>query len=228
MLSGNERVVEYQEWTLRIRRPEGEGPHPVLFLLHGWMGNEDVMWIFTPRLPKNALLIAPRALVPAPEGGYGWNIHHGGGWASVQEFQPAVEALLDLIVDLKEGQGARLWDELEVDFSQTAMLGFSQGAALTYTFSLLHPERVQRLAGLAGFMPEGAEELVKSRPLQGKHVFVAHGQEDEIVPIEKARQAVELLEQAGAQVTYCEDDVGHKLSASCFRGLGEFFRKDEG
>lgn len=224
MLTENEGVVEYQDWTLRIRRPEGPGPHQVLLLLHGWTGDENVMWIFTPRLPKSSLLIAPRGLKPAPQGGYSWNTIHRGGWASVSDFRPAVDALLDLIVDLKDGQAASLLDGMEADFSKTSLLGFSQGAALTYIFSLLHPERVQRLAGLAGFIPEGAQELIQSTPLKGKRAFVAHGRQDETVPIEKARQAVELLEQAGAQVTYCEDDVGHKLSASCFRGLGEFFK----
>ena len=32
-----------------------------------------------------------------------------------------------------------------------------------------------------------------------------------------------LLEQAGARVTYCEDDVGRKLSRNCFRSMKTFF-----
>jgi predicted esterase len=56
-------------------------------------------------------------------------------------------------------------------------------------------------------------------------VFVAHGTRDELVPIERGRHTVQTLEQAGAQVTYCEDDVGHKLSAACFRALEAFFKK---
>jgi len=47
---------------------------------------------------------------------------------------------------------------------------------------------------------------------------VAHGTQDQLVPIDRARTSIELLEQAGAQVTYCEDEVGHKLSANaCVR-----------
>jgi hypothetical protein len=33
---------------------------------------------------------------------------------------------------------------------------------------------------------------------------------------------VEILEQAGAQVTYCEDEVGHKVSVTCVRALKKF------
>ena len=54
-------------------------------------------------------------------------------------------------------------------------------------------------------------------------MFLAHGAFDEIVPVGRAREAVKLLGQAGAQVTYCEDDVGHKLSLSCFQSLQTFF-----
>jgi len=61
--------------------------------------------------------------------------------------------------------------------------------------------------------------------LAGKNIFVAHGTLDQMVPIDRARASIGLLEQAGAQVTYCEDEVGHKLSANCLRAL-EAYLKD--
>jgi hypothetical protein len=33
-----------------------------------------------------------------------------------------------------------------------------------------------------------------------------------------------LLEQAGAQIVYCEAEVGHKVSADCLRALETFFK----
>jgi hypothetical protein len=48
---------------------------------------------------------------------------------------------------------------------------------------------------------------------------------DDLVPVNRARLTVELLEKAGARVIYCEENVGHKLSANCFRGMGEFFKE---
>jgi predicted esterase len=59
--------------------------------------------------------------------------------------------------------------------------------------------------------------------LEGKPFFVAHGTKDEMVTIERARASIELLEQAGANVTYCEDEVGHKVSVTCLRSLKKFF-----
>ena len=43
------------------------------------------------------------------------------------------------------------------------------------------------------------------------------------VPIERMRSGVELVKRAGADLTVCEDEVGHKLSVDCLRGLGHFY-----
>jgi phospholipase/carboxylesterase len=101
-------------------------------------------------------------------------------------------------------------------------MGFSQGAAMTSVLSMLYPERVRKIGILAGFVPSGMEALTAKRPLAGKSVFVAHGTKDETVPVDRARASIEILEQAGAQVTYCEDEVGHKVSLTCLHALRKF------
>jgi phospholipase/carboxylesterase len=202
-------------WTIRTRQPDGEGPFPVIFLLHGWTGDENAMWVFADRLPATHLLVAPRGLYATPLGGYGWVENHKKVWSSIADFQPAVGALSALLTE-------KLLPD--ADFARISLVGFSQGAALSYALALLQPGCFERVAGLSGFMPTGNEILVNERSLSGKPVFIAHGAKDEIVPIEKAHQAADALELAGARVIYCEDDVGHKLSASCFHGLEVFFQ----
>ncbi len=60
----------------------------------------------------------------------------------------------------------------------------------------------------------------------GKPIFISHGRQDELIPVEQARRAATLLREAGAQVTYCESDAGHKVSKECLKEmeifLGEF------
>lgn len=204
------------EWTLRVRDGLGDKPWPVLVMLHGWTGNENVMWVFAPRLPRRFLILAPRGIYPSPLGGYAWHSHAAGAWPAIEDFLPAVNALLGLL-NARNFPGG--------EFSQVHLAGFSQGTALAYAFTLLHPTRVASLAALAGFMPERAGEWIAGQPLAGLPVFVSHGRFDELVPVERARNAVTLLDRAGADVSYCEEDVGHKLAADCFRGLGAFFDK---
>ena len=111
------------------------------------------------------------------------------------------------------------------NFSSFHLLGFSQGAALAYSMAILSPERINSLAGLSGFLPDGTTTRLSAGRLNGLPVFIAHGTGDDLVPVDRARAAVAQIEQAGAQVTYCEDDVGHKLSAKCFHGLEAFYQR---
>lgn len=212
----NAEVRQLDGWVLLQRIPEGPGPHPFMLLLHGWTGDENAMWIFANRLPQNALLVAPRGLYPTALGGYGWQTALGRAWSNLEDFQPAMEALLGLLVPQNFPTA---------ELAQIHLVGFSQGAALGYSLALAYPQRVQALAGLSGFAPGGVDALIKAQPLTGKACFMAHGTQDELVPVARARQARQTLLDAGAQVTYCEDDVGHKLSASCFRGMEKFFAR---
>lgn len=210
------------QWVIRLRIPEGEGPHPVMLLLHGWTGDENSMWIFTSRLPKEMLLIVPRGLYTTPLGGFGWHPYQGGTWPRMDDFRDAVEAITELLVP--ENFLDFLVDE--TSFSRIRMLGFSQGAALASVYAMMHPNRVVSFAGLSGFLPDGSSSIITSRPLKNIPAFIAHGTKDELVPVERARRGVGVLRKAGAVVTYCEDDVGHKLSLSCFQGLESFFYRN--
>jgi phospholipase/carboxylesterase len=134
----------------------------------------------------------------------------------VGDFHPAIEKLLILIENWPATFPA-------ADFSRFRLAGFSQGGALAYTFTLLHPEQVTALAGLASFLPDGAAAYLPEGALAGLPVYISHGEKDTLVPVARARQAAQLLDRAGAQVTYCESDVGHKLSADCFKGMEVFF-----
>jgi phospholipase/carboxylesterase len=211
------QILETGDWIIRYRLPDGVGPHPVIWLLHGWTGDEDSMWIFASRLPEHYLLLAPRGLYSAPIGGYSWYpMSSGKAWPQVADFHPAIEKLCWLMDQ---------WPETAppADFSRFRIAGFSQGGALAYSFAMLHPKHIISLAGLASFLPDGAEEYLHKSHLNEVPVFISHGTKDHLIPVERARQAVKQLQQAGAQVHYCESDKGHKLSADCFRGMETFF-----
>lgn len=207
-------VMDFQGWRLRWSAPAGPGPHPALLLLHGWTGDENAMWVFTRQLARQYVLLAPRGLYATPQGGFGWQSPERQAWPSLADLRPAAESLMELLSTL---------DFPQADFARLSVMGFSQGAALAYTLALLYPQRVRAVAGLAGFVPQGAETLVEGRPLAGKALFIAHGTQDEVVLISYAHLAAELLARAGAEVNFCESEVGHKLGAICFREMEAFF-----
>ena len=214
----NTSLITFKDWTLRVR--ESTAPSPRLMLLiHGLTGDENSMWVFARNLSAEYWMVAPRAPRSSQmeQGGYSWRTPD-----SETEDRPRLEQLRDSAEAL-----IRLVDEYAASVRLQAddfdVMGFSQGAAMSSTLAFLYPKRIRKVGILAGFVPGGLEELVTQRPLEGKPFFVAHGTKDEMVTIERARASIETLEQAGAQVTYCEDEVGHKVSVNCLRALKDFF-----
>ena len=172
------------------------------------------MWIFSPRLSANYIILSPRGITSTPLGGFGWQMQGVKGWPSAQDFQESIRSILELVDSFKyPGLITESFD----------LMGFSQGAALAYTMTLMYPERINNLAGLSGFLPGGLEKEIADKKLANKKIFVAHGRKDEMVGIDKARVVVQELKTAGAEIIYCEEDVGHKLSAGCFRAMDDYF-----
>jgi phospholipase/carboxylesterase len=209
-------LFESYNWTFRFR-PAKATPSRLLIMIHGWTGDENSMWVFARRLPDQVAVLAPRGPFPSYDGGYSWcEIKpERRGIPGMNELSPPAEALIGFLDEWSKANG--------VNIDQISLIGFSQGGALCYTLALLHPDRIRALAVLSGFIPGGAEKLLAQHVLEGKPVYIAHGRQDEMIPVEMARRSVDLLERSGARVTYCESDGGHKVSADCFSGLSEIF-----
>lgn len=209
-------IHEFHGWTFRFR-PSTAAPSRLLVMLHGWTGDENSMWVFARKLPVQVAVMAPRGPYVVPEDGYTWQENRAGtgGLPVMDDFRASANALIGFIDDWSR--------DVEVNTAQIDLIGFSQGAAFCYALALLHPGRIRALAALSGFLPAGAEQLLAKGLLTGKPVFVTHGRQDDMIPVEQARKSVALLEGSGARVTYCESDGGHKVSKECFSGLMELF-----
>ena len=213
--------IKFNGRIIRVRESQSESPR-LLILIHGWTGDENSMWIFTRGLSPDYWMIAPRAPHAVESGGFSWRPPQPlmFGRPSLEMLLPAAEALIRLVDEYSASvthRGLCQLDALKFD-----LMGFSQGAAMVNVMGMLYPHRIRKMGVLSGFVPSGLEELVSQKPLVGKNIFVAHGTQDQLVPIDRARASIELLEQAGAQITYCEDEVGHKLSANCLRALENY------
>jgi len=210
-------TIEMNGWTLRTQASESASPR-LLVLIHGWTGDENSMWVFTRRFPSDYWMIAPRAPHKADPSGYSWRPPQPElfGRPSLEALKPAAEALIKLIDEYAAS--------VKIDARQFDVVGFSQGGAMVNALGLLYPERVRKMGVLAGFVPYQMESMIESKPLVGKNIFVAHGTKDEMVTIDRARASMDLLEKAGATITYCEDEVGHKLSSNCLRALETYLQ----
>ena len=210
-------LITFNDWTLRVREASDASAR-LLLLIHGLTGDENSMWVFARDMPARYWMVAPRALHPSQieQGGYSWlpaRIEAEDRFR-FDQLKPAAEELMRFVDEYSTTVG--------IDASTFDVMGFSQGAAMCSLLAFLHPARIGRVGILAGFVPDGLQELASQRPLDGMPFFVAHGTKDARVSLDRARSSIETLERAGASVTYCEDEVGHKVSLNCLRALKKF------
>ncbi len=191
--------------TYRMLAGDPQAAHHFL-LLHGYGGDEKVMWVMFSALALKGTAVAPRGLFPAAQGGFSWVESPRPDLSTLDDFQASAEALAELIMGL-ETKG-------KLDPARLVIMGFSQGAALAFALLNAGGIRPAAVASLAGFVPEG-----RIGDLAGNRIYWAHGVDDDRVSIRRAQADVRRLEAQGAEITFCEDEVGHKVGAVCMRGL---------
>lgn len=207
--------IEINQWPFRIQYPEKTATEKrMMLLLHGHQGNENAMWVLVKPVPKKYYLLAPRAPLKTGENQYSWHVISP-QWPDIQEYQVLTEQLISRVDQWIGDQS--------INIEGYDIMGFSQGAVMAYALALLFPERIGKVAALAGFIPQTWQDQLDLKSAAGKSFYIAHGTQDEIIPIKNAQQTAKLFEENGADVTFCEADTGHKLSPNCYRGLGQFF-----
>jgi phospholipase/carboxylesterase len=192
--------------VFEVREPATD-PAGALILLHGRATDEHDLYPFLDVLdPEQRLL----GLTPGgpfsdqPPGGRHWYAVKEIGYPEPQTFAQGYEALTSFL----DGKLA----EHGIDWSQTVIGGFSQGAVMSYALGLGkdRPKPAGILA-MSGFIPtvEGWEPDLESR--RNLPVMITHGELDPVISVEFGRRARDLLIEAGLDVTYLESRMAHTI-----------------
>ena len=143
-------VLEYVERAPRIK---SEAPAPLLILLHGYGSNEMDLFSFAEELPDEMHIISVRAPQSLGFNAYAWySINFDADQNKFSDLDEARVSLDKISVFIDE-----ITEKLTVDTSKIFLLGFSQGAILSYGVSL-NTDKVQNVIALSGYLNE---ELIK-------------------------------------------------------------------
>jgi phospholipase/carboxylesterase len=186
-----------------------------LLLLHGTGGDEHQLVDLGRQLAPEATLLSPR----------GKELENGISPRFFRRLRMGEFDIPNLLARTDElakfvGRAAA---EYELDPEKVVALGYSNGANAAASVLLRRPEALAGAALLRATLPYEPEATLE---LGGKRVLLATGTQDPYVPEQLSDRLAELLETAGAEVTYLKSDLGHELSPVELARVGEWLRRE--
>ncbi|MDA9201873.1 alpha/beta fold hydrolase [Flavobacteriaceae bacterium] len=188
---------------------------PLVVMLHGYSSNESDLFSFASLIPSDYHVVSLQA--PLSLGmGYAWfPIHFEENmerWTSPEEAQHAIDYVTSFLTYYTEKN--------DVDANNITLLGFSQGAMLSYSVGLAHPN-VSAIAALSGYLDP---RLVRFDNLN-KTIYVSHGEQDVVVPYAWAAQSVALLKENGYSPTWLSYPQGHGVNQDNLNSLMQWLQE---
>jgi phospholipase/carboxylesterase len=188
--------------------PESLQARPLFILLHG-VGSQasDLIPLadqFKEEFPQAGFFL-PDATFPFEGSGSGRQWYSNKGVSEdnrAERVAGAMPALHAMVVYAQK--------RFNVLQSDTALVGFSQGAIMALQYSVLHDGQVGRVLAFSGrfaALPERAPELTT--------LHLLHGEEDNVIAVGHAQAAYERLKQIEGDVTLdLASGVGHEMHKS--------------
>ena len=179
---------------------------------HLGLEGRGVRFVF-PHAPRRAVTINMGLLMPA--------------WFDVgsQDFGSDVDAAgIRVSVGQIEALLARE-KERGVPAARILLAGFSQGGVIALLTALRHPERLAGVLGLSTFLTaEGTADSDLSPANAGLPIFMGHGDEDPMIPMDWAEAARDRLESLGYPVTWKSYPMAHQVCAEEIADIGAWMR----
>lgn len=187
--------------------------NPLLLLLHGYGSNEEDLFSFASELPNDSYVISVRAPYDLQPYGHAWYAIHFD--ADENKFSDNVQAKQS--VEIIAAFIDEIVKQYPIDAKNVTLIGFSQGAILSYATALTYPEKVSKVVALSGyFNQEIMPEVIDTKAISHLKFFVSHGSVDQVIPVEWARKAKPALENLDLEVEYQEYPVGHGVAPQNF------------
>jgi phospholipase/carboxylesterase len=171
-----------------------------LLLLHGTGGNEHDLIPLGRGIDPEANLISPRGKV-LENGMPRFFRRFAEGIFDVEDLKKRTSELADFVTEAARYYG--------FDPGKIAGLGYSNGANIGASLLLLRPGILRAAILFRPMVPLVPDALPD---LAGVQILVAAGNQDPFVPVSETERLVALLRSAGADLTVCRSDAGHRFT----------------
>ena len=204
-----------------VREPKTSTSNPpLLILLHGYGSNEEDLFSFAEELPDDLLIVSARAPHDMGYGGYAWYAINfdaiNGKFSDLVQADESIDKIAIFIDEIKE--------KYNTNPDKTFLLGFSQGAILSYALSFKYPNKVQHVVALSGYINEELLPTEIDNSITTDY-YISHGTVDQVLPIDWARKAPIILKDLKLKNEYSEYPVGHGVAPQNFYSFKNWIEK---
>ena len=99
-------------------------------------------------------------------------------------------------------------------------MGFSQGGLVCLDFALFLDKALGGIFSIAGFLRHPKAEISRYHPCQkNSPILIAHGKDDDKVPVRASETAYRQLKDQGANVELLLYKGKHKIGIECLRRI---------
>jgi phospholipase/carboxylesterase len=163
---------------------------PVLILLHGYGSSESDLISLAPRLDKRFLIFSLRAPYETKQGGYCWcRLDFLPDRQFAYDFNEAIKSRQMILSFISNACRA-----YKADSNNVFVLGFSQGAMMSFELALSAPSKLRGIIALSGrLMPESNRSSADWTKIRGLGFFIGHGTSDDVVACGDSEKAASIL-----------------------------------
>lgn len=194
---------------------------PLVIFLHGYGSNEQDLFGIKDDLPSEYNYLSVRAPMVMQEGSYQWFRKKGEGAynGETDDLKSSGQLLLEFI--------AQATNKYHTQPHKVFLVGFSQGAIMSYEVALRHPEAVGGIAALSGrILPVMQSELKPDEKRQSLAIFIGHGTADQRLPLSDGTEANSLLQSVSLEPEFhAYQGVGHSISAEELQDLSAWLQR---
>ena len=177
----------------------------VIFLIHGYGSNSNDLFSFKTYLPKNLSIISLEAPIQIEMGGFAWySINYNQDFKKWSNNEEAISSIKKIYQTINI-----LLKKYNLNDNDISLLGFSQGAILSWAIGFNYPNFIRRVIALSGYINE---ELIDNYNITFK-AFCSHGVIDPIIPIDWARATIKKhINKENDNFIYNEYNDGHTVT----------------
>lgn len=189
---------------------------PLLIMFHGYGSDENDLFSFAPELPEEVFIISVRAPYTMQPYGNAWYTINfeadKGKWNDNEQAKQSRDLIAKFIDEI--------CNTYPVDANNVTLLGFSQGTILSYAVALSFPKKVKNIIALSGYINKDIlPENIQNNDYSHLDFYCSHGNVDQVIPVEWARQTPKFLESLNIKHQYSEFPVGHGVAPQNFYEL---------